>query len=54
MKQYHTIPIISFFLGLFASNWAFNHINAWLGVLLYIAVFGFTIDYIINKLKKLK
>jgi len=54
MKQEYVVGVIAFLLGLFVSNWAFNHINAWLGVILYIAVFGFTLNYIINKFKKIK
>jgi len=48
----YVVGVIAILLGLFVSNWAFNHINAWLGVVLYITVFGFTINYIINKFKR--
>lgn len=49
MKKY--ILVISvFLLGLFASNWIFNHIYAWAGVASYILTFGLTLRFFYIKL----
>lgn len=49
MKYVVTIGLI--LLGLFVSNWIFNHINPWLGILSYIILLGLIINFIIKQLK---
>lgn len=42
--------VFAFILGLFASNWIFNHINPWFGWGAYILTFGLTIKYVVKAL----
>lgn len=42
--------IFAFILGLFASNWIFNHINPWIGWVGYIVTIGLTLRYVAKKL----
>lgn len=46
------ILVLVFILGLFASNWIFNHINPWLGWVSYLLTIGLTINYIVKAIKR--
>lgn len=50
MKQIFNVVII-FIFGLVLSYMSFNHINAWLGVILVIATIGVSFKYIYKQLK---
>jgi hypothetical protein len=53
MKQIFNVVII-FIFGLVLSYISFNHINAWLGVILVIATIGVSFKYIYKQLNKTK
>ncbi len=48
--------LLALLVSIFISQWAFNHINAWIGILLMVATaigFGYyTINLIIKNLNK--
>lgn len=46
------ITLLYIIVGLFVSNWVYNHIDAWVGVLAYLVTFILTILYINNQIKK--
>ena len=50
MKYFYFI--IGLLVALFVINWSFNHINAWVGVLLGIVLLGILINIIIKKTKE--
>lgn len=47
MKKY-LILFLFLALGLFAGNWVFNHINAWIGLMVIVMVTGVTFLRIIQ------
>jgi len=51
MKQIIIVTFI-FIFGLVSSYISFNHINAWLGVILFITTIGVSFKYSYKQLKK--
>ena len=51
MKTMFYVVIIGFFVGLFSSNWIFNHINPWIGWVAYALTISLTINYFYKQLK---
>jgi len=46
------LPVILCFGGLYLSQWLFNHVNAWVGIVSFVVVSSASVDYIIKCFKK--
>jgi hypothetical protein len=44
---------LAFLVGVYACQWAFNHIDAWVGIGLSVGLTLLVINYIINLIKKI-
>jgi ABC-type nickel/cobalt efflux system permease component RcnA len=51
MKSMYLVVIVAFLIGLFVSNWIFNHINPWIAYIAYALTIGLTINYFYKQLK---
>ena len=45
------IPLLCL-IGFYYSNWVFNHVNAWVGIICYIITGSITIEYLYKQTKR--
>ena len=48
----YSFKIIALVASIYGAGWCFNHINAWIGILLGVGIFMFSLNTIINLIKK--
>lgn len=44
--------LLGFMVAIYASQWSFNHINAWVGIAIMVAITLFAINLLIKFFKK--
>lgn len=43
---------IALYISLYAAQWAFNHIDPWVGIGVYVIIAYLVVNFIYNKIKK--